>query len=119
MSVFLAHGERGATLDELIGAADAMNHAIPTNGELSRSLTRLASCGILTESGGRFQIADRFIPLIAKANEGRGGLFGTPGKGKKWLARSKFDVDDSIDISITGERLSSAFALYRERVWKR
>lgn len=118
MSVFLAHGGSGAALDDLIGAADAMNHAIPTSGELSRSLTRLASCGILTESNGRFRIADIFIPLIAKAHEGRGGLFSTPDKGKRWLAKSKFNVDGAVDISISDERLSLAFALYRKQLRK-
>lgn len=119
MSVFLTHGASGATLDELIGAADAMNHAIPTRGELSRSLTRLASCGVLAESNGRFRIADRFIPLIAKASEGGGGPFSMPDKGKKWLAESKFTRDESVDISITDERLSLAYGLYCKRLRKR
>jgi hypothetical protein len=115
MSVFGSHGENGATLDELIGVADLINHAIPTSEELSRSLTRLASCGLLAESDGRFRIAERFIPLIAKAAEGRGGLFSTPDKGRKWLARSKFNVDEPVDIKITDKRLSLAFELYRKR----
>jgi len=73
MSVFLTHGDCGATLAGVIGAADAMNHAIPTTEELSRSLTRLAASGIVTEHSNRFRISDELLPLIAKAKEGKGG----------------------------------------------
>lgn len=119
MSVFLTHGESGAPLDELIGAADAMNHAIPTRKEISRSLTRLASCGIVTEKDGRFRIADTYLPLIAKANQGKGGLFSAPDKGKKWLSKTPFETDDSARITIADERLSLAFESYRKRLGQR
>ncbi len=33
MSVDVTHGDVGASHDELIAAADAMNHAIPTTGD--------------------------------------------------------------------------------------
>ena len=119
MSVSLTHGDDGASLDELIGAADAMNHAIPTEGELSRSLTRLVSCGILIEDDGRYRIVDAHMPLIAKANCGKGGLFSTPEKGKKWLSRMQFEVDESVRVSITEEQQSLAFDLYRKRLrWR-
>jgi hypothetical protein len=116
MSVFLTHGEDGACLDDVIGAADAMNHAIPTQGELSRSLTRLASCGVLSENGGPYRIADAYMPLIAKANSGKGGLFSTPDKGKNWLSRMRFDVDDTVRVAVTKEQLSKAFESYRKRL---
>jgi hypothetical protein len=35
MSVYFAHGNDGAMLADLIAAADAMNRAIPTSGELT------------------------------------------------------------------------------------
>lgn len=116
MSVYLTHGDVGASLDELIGAADAMNHAIPTTGELTRSLTRLATCGILTEVDNRFRIGEHFLPMIAKANQGKGGLFSTPDKGKKWLSRMAFDLNEVVEISITSERSGAAYKLYRKRL---
>ena len=119
MSVLLTHGDDGASLDELIGAADAMNHAIPTKGQLSRSLTRLASCGVLTERDDRFRIADIHLPLIAKANEGKGGLFSTPEKGKKWLSCTQFGIDDTVRVSITEKQLASAYECYRKRLRQR
>lgn len=116
MSVYVTHGDAGASLDELIAAADAMNHAIPTTGELSRSLTRLAGCGILTEVDDRFRIAEHYLPLLAKANQGRGGLFSTPDKGRKWLSRMTFDVNDAAEISISPERSGEAYKQYRKRL---
>lgn len=118
MSVYLTHGKDGASLDELISAADAMNHAIPTRGELTRSLTRLASCRILSEEEERFRIADTHLPSIAQA-KGTCGLVSMPVQGKKWLSRTHFDVDDSIRVSITDEQLSVACDMYRQRLWER
>jgi hypothetical protein len=112
MSVFLTCGERGASLADVIGAADVMNHAIPTSGELSRSLTRLAACGIVIEHAGRFRIADELLPLIAKAKEGKGGLFSIPEKGNKWLSRTRFEADDAVRVVITDEQVASAYESY-------
>lgn len=119
MSVFLTHGETGASLAELLGAADAMNHAIPTKGQLSRSLTRLASCGVLKEEGDRFRIADTHLPLITKVKDEKGGLIELPEKGKKWLIQSAFSPNDSTRIAISEERLLSAFELYRKLLRQR
>jgi len=115
MSVFAAHGQDGAPLKQLIAAADGMNHAIPTTTELSTALTRLASCGILSEHTGRFRIAGEYLPLIATALKGRGGLFSTPEKGRKWLKRMKFEArSSSIHVSITDEQIAEACNRYRE-----
>jgi len=116
MSVFVMHGESGASLDEVIRAADAMNHAKPTKGELSRSFSRLAACGILTVDNGRFRIAATHLPLLAKANKGKGGLFSTPDKGRKWLTQMQFEVDESIRVSGGDTQLSEAFDEYRKHL---
>jgi hypothetical protein len=111
MSVFLTHGKTGASLAELLGAADAMNHAIPTKG--------LASCGVLKEEGDRFRIADTHLPLITKVKDEKGGLVELPEKGKKWLTQSAFSPNDSTGIAISEERILSAFELYRKLLRQR
>lgn len=116
MSVFLPHGDNGTHLNELIGAADAMNHAIPTQQELTCSLTRLASCGILHISDNGFKIADAYLPEIAKANQGKGGMFSTPEKGRKWLLRVQAQADKTVQVIITDEEYLSACKLYRRRL---
>lgn len=118
MSVYFTLGEDGSPLDELIGAADAMNHAIPTHAELSLALTRLASCGVLDVHGDRYQIAMQYLPGIKAANDRRGGLFATPDKGKKWLASMEFATTKSRRVEVTEEQLSDAYDHYRKRLAK-
>ena len=115
MSLYVVHGDEGALLEDMVGAADGMNHAIPTSGELSHSLTRLASCGILSRVGDRFRITDEYLPMLCEACKSRGGLFQTPHKGIKWLSSMEFDVEASVDISVSDDQLTQAYNKYRKR----
>ena len=113
MSAFLAGGDSGATLQMLVGTADVLNHAIPTRGELSRALTRLAGIGVISNKDGLFVIAPEWVTEIEKARGGKGGLFSLPEKGKKWLARNKFPIIET-SITISDDELTEAVALYRK-----
>ncbi|WP_436716629.1 hypothetical protein U8335_04295 [Roseiconus lacunae] len=113
MSVYMMHGEDGASLSDLIAAADAMNHAIPTSGELSRALTRLAKCNIVKHVQDRFRIAQDYLPAIAAARDRKGGLFATPDKGKRWLASTTFVIDEDARITIHKADVTAAFDQYR------
>jgi hypothetical protein len=113
MSVYFAHGQQGATLADLIAAADVMNHAIPTSGELTRALTRLAKCQIVAHVEGRFRISANYLPAIAEATEKKGGLFATPEKGKQWLSKTKFEIVDDARITISKKQVLTAFNEYR------
>ena len=90
MSLFLTQRDGGAELHEIIGAADAINHAIPTAKELSRSLSRFSGCGLLSFDGSRYRIASEFLPGIQKAYDGREGLSSSGDKALKWLNRADF-----------------------------
>ena len=113
MSAYLAQTEIGADLLGLIRAADAMNHAIPTNGQLSRALTRLAKIGVVSEVDGHFVIDPQWLPDIEKARSGKGGQFSLPEKGKKWLSSKKFPYVDA-SITITDAQVTAAFEQYRK-----
>jgi hypothetical protein len=113
MSVYLRHGLEGATLSDVIGAADVMNHAVPTSGELTRALTRLAQSRVISQVNGRYLIASNYLPAIAVANEMKGGLFATPDKGKNWLSSSEFDMDEKATITVSKEDVAEAFEQYR------
>ena len=78
MSLHFAHGNDGAMLADLIAAADAMNHAIPTSGELTLALTRLAKCQVINHVEDRFRIASKDLPSLAEANEKKGSLILPP-----------------------------------------
>ena len=73
----LGTGRRGMTLRQLIGAADAYNHAIPTRDELSSALGSLIGAGLaeVTADGYRTTSAG-----LALRKPWKGGMF-TWGKG--------------------------------------
>ncbi len=113
MSVYLAHGPGGVSLPDLIATADAMNHAIPTSGELSRALTRLARCRVINQIDDRFFIAAEFLPGLAEANSRQGGLFQLPENGRNWLSSVDFELDEHAEIKVRQENVTAAFEHYR------
>jgi len=112
MSLFLAHAETGAALHEIIAAADATNHAIPTAVELSRTLTSFAKCGLISFDGNRYRITSDFLPGIKKAYDGRGGLFSSGDKGLKWLRRSRLTECVEVQIDVNEMDLRAAYQQY-------
>jgi hypothetical protein len=112
MALFLAQGVTGATLYELIGAADVTNHAIPTSEELSLSLTKFARCGLVTVAGGRYLISPSHLPAIQNAYEGRGGLSFASEKGVKWLRRSGLVMENRKRINFSDAHVKAAFDQY-------
>ena len=89
MSIYLAGNSGRIALHAVIRAADAMNHAIPTRAELSTSLNKLVSANVVRIVERDLSINSDYIPDIQGAFEGRGGLFVSPDKGRRWLERAK------------------------------
>jgi hypothetical protein len=118
-AVFLAHSEAGAQLHDIIAAADATNHAIPTPDELSGAFTRLARCGLLTVGQDRFLIASQYLPAIKRAYEGKGGLFASADKGLKWLKMSGLVETTNQRIEVERADVESAYNRYIRALRKR
>lgn len=57
-TIYATQAKPGAPLTEIIAAADYINHAIITRGELETGFSRLISAGHLTQSGGNFSVSD-------------------------------------------------------------
>ena|SRR5688572_30534548 len=53
-------GDKGASLTDIIKAADYINHAIMTNSEFATGTTKLKSLGLIKEKGKRLQTTDKF-----------------------------------------------------------
>jgi len=68
-----ADARSGCSLSELIGAADGINHAIPTRDELASSLGSLVAAGLVAQTEGRFRTT---VQGQAVKKHRRGGLFG-------------------------------------------
>jgi len=115
MSLFLTRQPDGTLLKDIIAAADATNHAIPTSKELSRAFSKFLQTELVSKKNDAFLISPEFVPAIQKAYERRGGLFQTPEKGFKWLKKSGLTIKNDDKIEITDEDVHLAYEAYVER----
>lgn len=63
-SVAMTSRDKPAALHEIIAAADALNHAIPTLGELQRSLGGLMEAGLITREGKCYSLTTKGSNLV-------------------------------------------------------
>ncbi len=54
-------------MHEIIAAADATNHAIPTKEEMSQALTKFVQCRLICEEKGHYTIASEYLASIETA----------------------------------------------------
>jgi hypothetical protein len=112
MALLLAEGETGARLNDLIGAADATNHAIPTSSELSSALTKLFQCGLVTITGDRYMLSSSHRLSLQKAYRGRGGLFAAGEKGLRWLKGSGLAPVNMARVDLSEVQVKAAYKQY-------
>lgn len=115
----LMHKRGGATLVEIIGAADVINHAIPTAGELSQALSRLIDCGIVQVKNDRYLLARNWSHAVRKALEGKGGLFSKVDKCLKWLQETDTEPLPSAMVTLTDSDVRTAYDSYCASLKKR
>ena len=116
MSVYLVHSNTDSTLADVIGAADATNHAIPTPNELSQTFTKLVNAGILTIEQSRYKIRSEYLSGIERAYRSKGGLFESANKGQKWLTATSLEVNRSPKVTITQDKLKNAYTEYTSKI---
>jgi hypothetical protein len=66
-AIAIASSKRPATLAEVLAASDAVNHALPTDGELHGALVRLTEGGLVEEVEQRFRLSERVPANITTA----------------------------------------------------
>ena len=66
-AIAVASHAKSATLSEILGAADAVNHALPTDDELHGGFSRLADADYIEEVDGKFRLTDRVPRKTADA----------------------------------------------------
>jgi hypothetical protein len=74
LAIIYAHRSGPATLDKIIGAGDAINHAIFLPYELEGGLARLTVNGYVTERDGTFAPTDKALSYAASPRRGRAML---------------------------------------------
>ena len=115
----LMHKRGGATLAEIIGAADVINHAIPTAGELSRAFSRLVDCGIVQVKNDRYLLARNRSRAVRKALGGKGGLFSNVDKCLKWLKKTGTEPLQSATVTLSDSDVRTAYDSYCASLKKR
>jgi hypothetical protein len=112
MSIYLVQSTEETTLADIIGAADATNHAIPTINELSNAFTKLVNSQILKIENNNYKLSNEYLDGIEQAYKTKGGVFESASKGEKWLNKSNLEVIKSPKVSVTQEDVEYAYKQY-------
>lgn len=121
-SITLASGEGPATLGDVIGAADAVNHAMPTADELHGAFVRLTAAGFVAETNARFELT-QLVPEAVSAKIRASGWYEGRRAASKFLNAEAWspakNVRDSRNAvrydGLTPERIHQAESEYRLR----
>jgi len=118
-----ASRDGSATLTEILGAADAVNHAMPTDEELHGGFSRLTAAGFVTEIDGRFGLTSHVpVPVADKMvagswNSGRQAASELL-NAEPWtpLVKGGDPRNAVVYPGLTPERILEADQAYRERL---
>ncbi|QDV50974.1 hypothetical protein [Gimesia fumaroli] len=116
MSVYAANQKTDGALSDIIGAADALNHAIPTEQELSTALTKLAQHGVITCNENQIRLTSGFLESIERAYQSKGGLFQSAEKGLEWLKRNELVKINEKPFEVTFNQVASASQEYLDKL---
>jgi len=112
MSVYLAQSSSEASLADVMAAADATNHAIPTSNELTHAFTKLVNSGVLIIQNSIYIIGTKYLADIENSYKSKGGLFESANKGKKWLKKTNLKVIKTPKTIITDKEARDAYNKY-------
>jgi hypothetical protein len=118
MSIYLVQSKERTTLANVISAADAINHAIPTANELSIAFTKLVNAEVLKIENNNYTLSNECFGEIEKAYKTKGGLFESANKGQKWLNSSSLEVIKSPKVAVTEEEVEHAYKQYTASLGK-
>ncbi len=113
-AVFMMNKEEGATLAEVVAAADTINHAIPTVSELSVALSKLAGCGVLRVSDGRYFVAAEHLASLTKAMKRKGGVFAGADACLKWLRGAGLQGEPSAEGAVSEADAKAAYEAHTQ-----
>jgi len=115
----------GARLADVIAAADFIDHAIPTAGELSRTFSRLAACGLLRVACCVFRaenklyaVSEDHLPAIKTAMASQGGMFDYARNCLRWLNDGGFEATVRTEVAVSNSEVVAAYEEYRAKLKK-
>jgi hypothetical protein len=115
LAVEYASQKEPAKLDAIIGTADGINHAIPTQKELRRCLGRLQARGLILKEGKSYSVTDAGKELADRSRLNNRTVF-------EVLAALTIDLPDGgqdpKDEDITEEAVRSGYDAYQKTFGK-
>ena len=114
--ILLSVPDEPAALDRVIGVADAINHAIPTQDELNLSLGFLQSAGFVLKQQNQFRLSPSGIELIAQARAPGGSIFDVWHRLASHLAQQP--QIQYVPETLSAIEVSAAHAAYSNRFWQ-
>jgi hypothetical protein len=122
-AIALASQAGPARLSQVIGAADGVNHALPTVDELHGALVRLTAGGFVSEAEERFTITE-LVPLVTLSSIRNSGLQAGRRVASKFLRAEEWTPERNtrdprnqvVYEGLTDERLHKAEREYRQRL---
>jgi len=107
--------DQGATLTDIIQAADHINHAIMTNSEFANGTRKLKNLGLIIEKDKKLQTTDKFNEWWTKKYglKSRFSVLKAMEEIEKYLNKNYGTIEDStkrIDTEITDADLDRATA---------
>ncbi len=111
--------DKGATLTDIIQAADFINHAIMTNSEFATGTRKLKNIGLIIERDKKLQTTDKFTEWWTKmyGQKSRFSVLTAMDEIEKYLNKNYGTIEDStngIDTEITDVDLDRAAAEYHK-----
>lgn len=87
LATLYAAGPRGASLSDIIAAADAIEHAIPTYEEVHGAMARLQAAGVVLCRGRAYRVARRVAVAFLQQRAGRRRVQTDLDWLHRWMAR--------------------------------
>jgi hypothetical protein len=109
--------DKGATLTDIIGAADYINHAIMTNSEFASGIRKLKSIGLIIEQDKQLRTTDKFNEWWTRkyGRKSRFGVLKAMDEIERYLNKNYRTAEESTegkDTQITEADLKLATAEY-------
>ena len=116
MAVAYASQKEPAKLEEVIGTADGINHAIPSQWELQRTLGRLQHNELVAKVNRRYSLTDAGRELMDEASSKHTKMFDV-------LKELSLHLPDGGEIhkdeDVTQDEVQNGYKSYKKRFWQR
>ena len=108
----------GVDLEGIIGRADAINHAIPTDEEIEGAITRCLQANIIKKIDDKYVFTDNYLKIFDKLWEKSKNVFDMWKIVEEYLSKSDLKKMNSDELKLKLNESSIAHKKYSETFWK-